>query len=128
MAIPADVFFQSFLAGLASIISPMGFLILLIVIVLCLLSIFVRARIFARLAMLGLLVLLAVNLYFVTVFPGGREVANAVAISTQVSGSLLQSLVEVLGKGAFNFGLILVPLLASLVTLQLIGSPSDDED
>ena len=126
MATSLELFYKSFLAGLALVLSTRGLLFILITIVLCVIGIFLRSRGPAHLALVLILLVSVLNLHVFAIFPFDGTARTLVSMSGQ-SGLLMDKITTLIAKLLYNFGLVLIPLLVYMVSLSLTGQPAPED-
>jgi hypothetical protein len=127
MATSLGLFYESFLAGLALVLSTRGLMFILITIVLCVIGVFLRSRGPSHLALILILLISVLNLHVFAIFPYDDAARTLLSMSGQ-SRVLMDQVVIIFAKILYNFGLVLVPLIIYLVSLSLVGQPSPDDD
>jgi hypothetical protein len=127
MTTSPEILYQGFLAGLALIVSTRGIMLLLITIVLCLIGIVIRWRGPAQLALILMLLIFFLNLHVLAIYPLDNTARSLMTLTGQ-SVSLMTKVVGITAKALYNLGLILVPLLIYVVSIQMIGRPKTEEE
>ena len=126
MIITPEFLFQTFLAGLTLSFSPRGLLVLLITIILCVLGVLIRTRAFPHLALILILLIFVLNLHVFAIYPIDNTAQNLISMSGRV-GSISNRALVILAKAIYNSGILLIPTLAYLVSLALVGQPPPQE-
>lgn len=123
MNVPLDLFFDSFIAGLSSMIGTRGVIFLGVVIGLCFLGVLIRLRFFPYLALLLILLVFVLNLNVLTIFPPGSSGTALWTFTPYSGGSSLQTLYAFIGKSFFNLGVVIVPFFIFLLSSQFSTRP-----
>jgi hypothetical protein len=126
MVASLELFYESFLAGLALVLSTQGLIFILISIVLCVIGIFLRSRVPSQLVFILILLLSVLNLHVFAIFPYD-ETARALLLMTGQSVVLMDKVVIILAKLFYNFGLVLIPFIIYMVSLSLVGQPAPED-
>jgi hypothetical protein len=126
MTASLDLFYESFLAGLALVLTKQGLIFTLITIVLCVFGIFLRSRGPSHLALTAILLVSVLNLHVLAIFPYD-EMARTLNSMLGQSIVLVDKVVVILAKLLYNLGLVLVPLIIYMVSLNLVGKPAPED-
>jgi hypothetical protein len=123
MNIPLDMFFNSFIAGLSSMIGTRGIIFLAVVLGLCFIGVLIRLRFFPYLALLLILLVFILNLHILMVFPPGQGAAALWTWMQYSGGDSLRALYAFIGKIFFNLGVVIVPFFIFLLSSQFSTRP-----
>jgi len=126
MTASLDLFYESFLAGLALVLSTQGLIFILITIILCVIGIVLRSRGPSHLALILILLVSVLNLHAFAIFPYDGTARTLISMLGQ-SGFLMDKVVIILAKLLYNLGLVLIPLIIYMVSLSLVGQPAPED-
>ena len=121
-----ELFYTSFLAGIALVLSTQGLIFILLTIVLSLIGVFLRSRGPSQLALILILLVVVLNLHVFAIFPYDDTARTLITMSGQ-SVVLMDKVVIALAKLFYNFGLVFIPFIIYMVSLSLVGKSAPED-